>query len=146
MQSTSSVPTQDRKDCIILAIPAGEGLFEVSAGMKEMNIPLCIVQGMCEIEEALSNNLGVLGVVVAQKFLGDDTARAVESIRNIDSELPIVVVASDTNIAFEITMRQMGIFYYLLSPYDREEFFNIVQALHYHNARRSKVRKVGGSN
>ncbi len=146
MKSKNSKPARDGKDCIILAIPPGEDRFGASAVIRKMDIPLCVVNEMFEVEEALSNNSGALGVIAAQELLGNDAAKALERIKSIDSELPVVVVASDTNIAFEKTMRHVGIFYYLLSPYDREEFLNVVHSLHSHHVRRNKVSGVIRSN
>ncbi len=139
MQSKKSAPLLEGKNYIILAIPAGENPFEVCTAIKEMEIPLYVAKEMSEIEDTLSDNPGALGAVVAQKFLGDDAPMTFKRIQSIDPELPIVIVASDTNIAFETTMRQMGIFYYLLSPFDREEFLNMVHSLHSHYVKRNRA-------
>jgi len=146
MKSKNSKPARNRKDCIILAVPPGKDLFGASAVIEEMDISLCVVNEIFEVEEALSNNSGALGVIAAQELLENDAAKALERIKSIDYELPVVVMASDTNIAFEKTMRRIGVFYYLLSPYDREEFLNVVHCLHSHYVRRRKVSEDSRSN
>ena len=106
-----------------------------------MDIPVFVANGISETETAITENPEVLGVVVAAEFLGTNAAKAFEGMRSIDPDLPIVIMASDTNIDFEKTVRQMGIFYYLLPPYDREEFLKIVCALHSDSTKRKNARR-----
>ncbi|MBI4831945.1 MAG: hypothetical protein HY801_10415 [Candidatus Lindowbacteria bacterium] len=120
---------------IILAVSGNQDLIAASAAIREMNIPLQIARDMCELREILLASHNALGVLIAKEFLGEDASAALGGIKRIDPDLPIIIAAAETSTAFEKSAREIGIFYYLLSPCDREEFLSVINALHSHQTR-----------
>jgi DNA-binding NtrC family response regulator len=133
-------PIQKSKDYyIILAAPDDENLLATSATLREMNISFQVVDSMSDLQNALLRNSAILGAIITREFLGRNALRTLKKIKSIDPEIPIILATSETSAAFEKKMRQIGIFYYLLSPYDREEFIGMVTALHSQKAKRASV-------
>ena len=140
-------PTKKSKDYyIILAAPDDQNLLATSTTLREMNIAFQVVESMSDLEMALLRNSAILGAIITREFLGKNALRTLKKIKNIDPEIPIILATSETSAAFEKKMRQIGIFYYLLSPYDREEFIGMVTALRSQKEKRASVYKSSQSN
>jgi len=139
-------PTRKGNDCIILAVPENHDLLAASAVIEEMNISLQVVRSVLDLEKAVSRPDGMLGIIISSKFLGENVSTIYRRIKKTTHDIPIVLAASDTDAMFEKTIRQMGVFYYLLSPYDREEFLSVIAALYSHKARRSSAYGANRSN
>lgn len=122
-------------DWLILAAPDNQDLVAAAAAIEEMNVSLHVVRDLSQLNSAVSGKRSALGMIVAREFLGDDAPGALGMIKALLPDLPIILAVSETSTAFERSMRQIGIFYYLLSPYDREEFLNVIQALYSRKAR-----------
>ncbi|MBI5115630.1 hypothetical protein HZA56_04105 [Candidatus Poribacteria bacterium] len=127
------------KHCIILAISDNQDLLAASTAIEEMKIPLQIAGNIHELKQILSGGHSALGVLIAKEFLGEDASAALGGIKRMDPELPIIVAAAETSTAFEKSAREIGIFYYLLSPCDREEFLSVINALHSHQTRKCSL-------
>ncbi len=138
---------QDDKNCyIILAAPDDQDLLATSAVIQEMNVSFQVVKSMSDLEKTLLKNGEILGAIITRKFLGKNALKTLKKIKSIDPELPIILATSETNAAFEKKMRQIGIFYYLLSPFDRAEFISMISALRSQRAKRASVYKRSQQN
>ncbi len=122
--------------CILLAASDNQELIAISALIEEMDIPLYLVKNVSEITKALERNTKMVGAIIGREFLGEDARAVFKKIKRMAPDLPIVLASSDNDAAFERSIRQMGVFYYLLAPYDREEFLNAVRALHSYGSTR----------
>ncbi len=119
----------NEKGRIILAISDEQILFTMSSTIEKMGVSFSSIAETSELEEILSQNGEVLGAIIEREFLGADAQAALNEIKNIAPKLPIVLAVSDTDLVFEKIVRQIGVYYYLLRPYERKEFLDIVRAL-----------------
>ena len=136
----------DKGYYIILAAPDDQDLLATSSIIQEMNVSFQVVKSMSDLEKTLLQTSAILGAIITREFLGKNALRTLRKIKSIDPDLPIILATSETNVAFEKKMRQIGIFYYLLSPYDRAEFISMVSALHSQKTKRGRIYKHNQNN
>lgn len=127
---------RNSEDCLIFAAPCTQDLATARTAIEGMQISLQVVRNLKELREAASWGREVLGIIIAREFLGEDVVKALAEIKRIAPLFPIVLAASKTSSAFERSVRRIGIFYYLLSPFDRDEFLSLVYALYSYRTRR----------
>ena len=120
---------EEEKGRIITVALADQNQKAMSAITREMNIGLLCIEQISELPETMSDSCDVLGLIVSQEALKSDPERSLSKIKNIASDLPIIVAASSTDWELEKVVRRVGIFYYLLEPYEREEFLSAIRAL-----------------
>ena len=128
MHPKEKIPESGR-DWFILAVNGDSDLLATATTFEEMNISLRIVAEMAELEKTLLDNGKPAGAIVSHKFLGAGAPAKLKRIKSIAPGLQLIIAASETSEAFEKAVRLIGIFYYLLAPYEREEFLSVIRAL-----------------
>ena len=128
MKRRKEMPESGR-DTILLAVNGDRDLLATATIFEQMNVSLRIVADMAELERTLTGDGKPAGAIISHAFLNTQSCANLERIKRLAPELRIVIAASQTNAAFERAVREIGIFYYLLSPYDREEYLSVIRAL-----------------
>jgi DNA-binding NtrC family response regulator len=138
------IRAEEEKGRIIFVALADQCREAMSEIVREMNIGLLCIGQISELPETMLDSRDVLGLIVSQEALKLNPERSLSKIKNIASDLPIIVAASMTDWELEKVVRRVGIFYYLLEPYEREEFLSAIRALSV-NRERKRVPKIKSS-
>lgn len=57
---------------------------------------------------------------------GINGVQVLSLVKNLDPELPVIVITGDSSIELERKIRTFGVFYYLLKPFKMEELREVI--------------------
>ena len=134
-----------RVEVIIIAAKNDRELLAASQIIEEMNIAVQKISDKDDLEQILKNRRDIIGVIISRQFLGDNPFTDLGRIRKLVPDIPVILAASKSSEKFEKNIRRIGVFYYMLEPYDRQEFLSVINALLDLDARNKKKKTINGS-
>lgn len=130
---------------VVIAAGDNQELLAAAEILKKMKISVLSVSKIGGLEETFINGDRIIGIIVSRQFLGQNPFSNLGKMRNFAPNTPVVVTASKSSEKFEKNIRQIGVFYYMLEPYDREEFLGVITALLDFKARNNKEKFLHGN-
>ena len=76
---------------------------------------------------------------------GINGVQVLSMVKNLDPDLPVIVITGDSSIDLERKIRSLGVFYYLIKPFKMEELREVISSAirlreHKNNTRTSGTR------
>ena len=72
-------------------------------------------------------------LILDDDFLSPTTIRLLESVRKVDSKLPIIILTSNNRLEFGRSINNIGVKYYLIKPISEEDLREYLQSIYIQN-------------
>jgi two-component system response regulator YesN len=72
-------------------------------------------------------------LILDDDFLSPSTLRLLESVKKVDSKLPIILLTSNNHLEFGRSINNIGVKYYLIKPISEENLKEYIQSIHVQN-------------
>lgn len=130
--------SKDTAEYIVLAAGGNPEPLAAATIIQEMGLSVIPVSHMDELERTLAGKDEIIGAIISRRFLGENPLACLGKIRRSAPHIPLIVAASKSGETFERNIRKIGVFYFLLEPYDRGEFLDVVSALRSFKSRKKR--------
>jgi DNA-binding NarL/FixJ family response regulator len=92
---------------------------------NENREPLDVISNIFSIHPSI--------LILDDDFLTPSTARLLESVKKVNSKLPIIILTSDNNLEFGRAINNIGVKYYLIKPIIEGNLREYIQSIYHEN-------------
>jgi DNA-binding NarL/FixJ family response regulator len=83
------------------------------------------------ISQIFSTHPSIL--ILDDDFLSPSTVRLLESVRKVDTKLPIIILTSNNRLELGRSINNIGVRYYLIKPISEEDLKEYIQSIYLQN-------------